>query len=378
MTKFIIKVTIFLLVISLVYALPLAIYFVSKDYMSTREVVDSQLRHPESLVGFSYFGERNVEYKKILLEKKQPEVIALGSSRTFQLRQEFFLKPEQFVNAAVPRPAIGNFINFKNLLDSTSNNTKEKVVIVLLDKRYFTERYDTSTDANGDSFILKFSHLIGKPLRLLYLDYFSGKYAFGDLVLQSKHTNNIGLWALVRDSGFRVDGSVKEGYETKIPNRLAVLQGDINSRVAEIKNYSPILLQKEQNNIIKNTKDLDEFLLYCKNHTIKVVGFIPPDPIEVSHEIKLEKNSYSKEQVQLVNTISKIFHNRGYSVYDLSDIALYGGRDEEFIDLIHGGDLLYAKMLLYLANHDKTVMSVVNREALRTMIQSSKGDFLDF
>lgn len=379
MKLFILKILIYSFVtVGLLYLFPITIYFLSKDYISIKEATELQLQHKDILVSFSYFGGKNLEQKMILLEKVSPSTIAFGTSRTFQIRKEFFNKPDEFVNASVPRPSIGNLVNFKSMLEKLPNDGKKRTVIMLLDKRFFTESYDSSSDRNGDSFFLKFSHLIGKPLRLMYLDYFTHKYSIADLVEQSHTSRNIGLWSLVRDSGFRLDGSMKEGYEIKIPNRKEILQNDISGRVHDIKNYSQELLQKEEAIIPKNLDGLKEILEDCKNRNIVVIGFIPPDPILVSKEIDSNDTAYAKVQTKLVRDISSIFVTYKYPFYDLSDITEYNGKDAEFIDLTHGGDLLYAKVILYLAEHDSNVRNVVNLKGLQDMIKNTKGDFLNF
>lgn len=378
MKIFIKKTLLYSILLLSIYLFPLSIYILSRDYVSLDKVVNLQYSKPNVLFSFSYFGESYVAYKTLLLQKVKPDVIAFGSSRTFQIRKEFFNKPETFVNASVPRPSIGNLINLKNLIDELPNDGKKRELVLLLDKRYFTERYDTSSDIKNRFVVNRFSHLIGKPLRLVYLDYFSGKYSLTDFVSQSQNSDNIGLWSLVRDSGVRADGSVKEGYEETVSNRKDVLKGDISARVEEIKNYNPTLLLQEEKNIPKNLEDLKSILDLCKQRNIDVVAFIPPDPVEVAKEIKSNTSPYAQSQTKLASSISDIFSEYNFSFFDLSDITQYGGSDDEFIDLIHGGDLLYAKAILYMAQNNSNLKSYVNVSGLQEIIKNTKGDFLNF
>lgn len=378
MKSFIKKVCIYsVVIVGILYAFPLAIYVISKDYISIKKAVEIQIKNPEALIGFSYFGGRTVAHKKLLIEHTEPDILVFGSSRTFQISKDFFKENKSFVNAAVPRPSIGNLVNAQELIALIPNDGKKRVLLLLLDKRFFTERYDTSSDKNGDSFILKFIHLVGKPLRLVYLDYVAHKYSFLDLIEQSRTTNNIGLWALVKDSGHRLDGSFREGYEMSIPNRKDILKNDISGRVFEIQHYDETLLKQEQENIPKNIEGLETILKLSKAKNIDVIAFIPPDPILVAHEISNGTTTYSQVQNILADDIKAVLSKYSYRFFNLSDITLYNGRDEEFLDLIHGGDLLYAKVILYLAEHDAEFKKYVDVLKLRTMIQNAKGDFLN-
>ena len=116
-------------------------------------------------------------------------------------------------------------------------------------------------------------------------------------------------------------------------------------------------------------------LKFCKKN-ITVVAFIPPDPVEVAQEVHKNVSPYAQSQNKLVKNIAEIFSENKSTFLDLSDISLYGGKDEEFIDLIHGGDLVYAKMLLYLTERDGTLRKYVDVSALERMVRTTQGDFI--
>lgn len=366
------------MVLGILYAFPLSIYYVSKDYMPLVHMVETQRRHPESLIGFSYFGGQTVKHKSLLLASTTPDIFVFGSSRTFQITKPMFKEQYAFVNIAVPRPSIGNFINVQDLLKQIPDDDKPRTLLLLLDKRFFTERYNESSDKNGDSFLLKFMHLVGKPLRLVYLDYAAHKYSFTDLVYKSRTTYNIGLWSLIKDSGYRIDGSFREGYEMSNPERKNKLAGDIASRVYEIDHYNQVLLRQEQENIVKNLEDLDTVLHLCQDRGITVVAFIAPDPVAVSHTIAYSTSTYAQTQRELERDIASMVTTHGFTFFNLSDITLYGGKDSEFLDLIHGGDLVYAKAVLYMASRNAPFRKYVDVYNLQKIIKETQGDFIGF
>ena len=378
MKTFLIKAFLSAIPLLVVYLFPLAVYFLSRDYASVNTMIKTQSEKPNTLVGFSYFGEANVVYKELLVEKVTPDVIALGSSRTFHTRKEFFRDSEKFVNAAVTRNSLGNLINMENFIRKLPDDGKQRLVTILLDRRFFTERYESGSDRNSGSFVLKFLHLSGKPLRLLYLDYFKNAFSFRTLIKESKTSSNIGLWALVKDSGYRQDGSYREGHQMNIPNRKEVLKSDVETRVRDIRNYDQLVWKKEEAAIVDNLKELGAILALCKEKGIIVVGYIPPDPEGVSEAFAKNDSSYAQAQNALKKDIASVFSEHGSIFFDLSDISLFGGKNDEFIDMIHGGDLLYARVYLYMAHHNKTLARYINAEGLERMIREAKSDFLDF
>jgi hypothetical protein len=76
----------------------------------------------------------------------------------------------------------------------------------------------------------------------------------------------------------------------------------------------------------------------------------------------------------------ELFTRHGFKAYDLSDINLYGASNFEFFDALHGTDLLFARVGLYLAvnKKDPTLAPLLDTKALREMIKKSKGGFLSF
>lgn len=376
MKIFIKKVIIYIVPVFLIYLFPLVLYVVSKEYFSLERVVELQHKIPGTIYGFSYYGEPHVPYKMLLIKDKIPDVFVLGTSRSFQIRKEFFVQPENYVNAAVPRP-FSDLSTLSRFTEVLPQDGKQRTLFLLLDKRYFTEEYEEKFSTKEDTFVAQFKKLVGKPLRLVYLDYFSRRYTLHDLVDASLHTDDrIGLWALIANTGYRIDGTHQEEYATQRSDRKKLLYGEIESRLYQIAHYDPVLLQKEESLILKNIKALDDFLLLCKERNITVVGFIPPDPIEVSSVINKGDTLYSQSQIKLTSTIASVFLSNRQRFFNLSSIQDFGGSDDEFIDLIHGGDLLYARAFLFMALQDPSLKQFVNAKVLQGMIKNTHDDFL--
>ena len=87
---------------------------------------------------------------------------------------------------------------------------------------------------------------------------------------------------------------------------------------------------------------------------------------------------YGKETLLIDSDIQVIFIAYGFHLYNLSDIAVYQGREDEFRDTVHMTDVMAAKMTLYLGLHDPTIGSVVDVTKLRDSIKHQKNGFLNF
>jgi hypothetical protein len=77
-------------------------------------------------------------------------------------------------------------------------------------------------------------------------------------------------------------------------------------------------------------------------------------------------------------TLHLWLQHTGLHFFNLSDITLYGGKDSEFLDLIHGGDLVYAKAVLYMASRNAPFRKYVDVYNLQKIIKETQGDFIGF
>ena len=57
---------------------------------------------------------------------------------------------------------------------------------------------------------------------------------------------------------------------------------------------------------------------------------------------------------------------------------LFDGKNTEFVDAVHGTDLMYLKMFMYMAERSKSIRNYVDIDKLNFFLKESTGDFLSF
>jgi hypothetical protein len=375
MLKKILLIFLFAVPFVLALALPLFVLLASRELAHVGDVVVLQKSRPGTLISFAYNGESDIPYKRALIKERKPNVVVVGNSRVMQIRQEFFVNPAGFANAAVPRGQLGNFQNTHYLVDPLPNGGNGTILFVGLDQVEFYERYPQENNYQEGSTLERLLRLPGINIRRIYLDYLAHKFSVSGLLKKSQASSNVGFAAVYSDNGYRADGSYLGSYDTA--NRLDVVAGTINDRMAEIARLESAL-SDYTDNIRNNFSDLDDFLQVCRKRNITVVGFIPPDLTAINKEMSQNDTPYKKMYNKITEDLAGEFKKNGFIFFDLSDIKQFGGKDSEFIADGHGTDLLDAKAFVYMADQNDLLKKVINKDLLIQAITRAKGDFLPF
>lgn len=378
MKKFIIKTAIFLIPIVLLYIFPLVVIFLSKEYYTVQDVVDIQNKNKNVLYRNTYNTGSFIPYKKLLFETNDPDIFMLGSSRALQTKKEFFnSNAGKYINAGLAGKTMSDI---KYFIKDVVTHTKPRTLLLVIDREMLLMNPEDS-NAHFDDYSSLFGFHFHLPLanaRGIYIDYFlRHKYSFTDLFHSFSNNDTLGMTAFADKNGFRSDGSYRNYIESK--------DGGLATRVIDEANLlaNNMLLEKDtfsstdDRNIEANMKAIQEILLLCKEKNITVIGFIPPYMTPINKAMLDPHSLKSEKYIFIANNLKSIFKINDSSFYDLSDISLYDGRDSEFLDTIHGTDLIYAKLGLYLAQQNKILGKYFNIQALKDMIKNSQGNFLE-
>jgi hypothetical protein len=363
MKQFIIKTILFSLPLLLVVIFPAAVLLVGKEDMSMQKVAELQIADPGTLFGFAYNELSFIPYKELLVQQRKPQVIALGTSRTMQFREAFFNASSTFVNAGGAGKSLGDI---KLFIDGLPKDSTTSLLIIGLDQEMLFSSpylYESRVEERGPLFFIR---LFGTHVRRIYLDYLTHKYSLSELTTASQETKNIGLSALIYGNGFRYDGSYEYGEQKKEVRRLERVASQIDAQVEKLKESTEGVVGTIP---VDNLEMLEEIAQMAKEKKLQLVVFLPPYPTKINNVI---------ENKFLYTSISLILKKYDAALFDFSSIASFGGKDSEFVDAIHGTDLMYAKMSLYMANHFPVLAHYFDLGALRKMIQQASGDFLSF
>ena len=226
------------------------VIFYGREFYSIKEVVATQKEFSQTIFGFSYVSTLFFPYKNLLFREQNGNVIALGTSRVMEIRKEFFIKPNSFVNAG---GAVRSLNDAEKFVNDLPNNSNLKVIFFGLDQEMLYEDLNKNSDKKELLFPKRMIDTFSFMSRRMYLDYFSHKFNLNTLINNSKENHNIGISALINGDGFRYDGSYRY-FEAQTNKNLIE---DVNKRIQE--KVGVIKKENNQNYNSKNKKPTEEF-----------------------------------------------------------------------------------------------------------------------
>jgi len=306
-------------------------------------------------------------YKIELVRSVKPTLIALGSSRVLELREEFFEVP--FVNCG---GAMNNLEEGRLFLTELFRYHRPEIIILGLDFWWFSDQFthrktfdyhrNTGTDLTFGKLIKPYEFLISSKIELR--DYIS-ILLFKNDRNHITNFNNLGLIAIKRSDGFRKDGSyLYANAITGFAPKGQRITG-FNDRLDSKRRFE-FGADISQNRIAI----LNEILKLCMNYNVKPILIIPPVTTFVYQRIlsRPEKYGYVFKFQEYVKSLP--FEN-----YDYHDIRKAASCNCECIDGFHIGDVAYQKILLDILkqNHDSVIAAFVNNNLLERTVRQNEG-----
>lgn len=319
------------------------------------------------VIGYAY-NENNYRYLKWghLNHFPQYAVIALGSSRVLQFRD--FMFRAKFYNAGYTVTSINDF---KPFLESLPSSKLPQTLIISLDQWMFNENWDELASFKRKDFWRKSysSTPSFSTLKNVYSDILHGKYLFPTRQ-DSAHISWIGLNAVINKKGFRNDGSISYGSEILGPDFKPVFNPDkvfqdTFIRIERGVNRFEFGQTPNRNAYYR----LNHLLKFCKEKQINVIAFLPPFPPAVYDRLQNSSNHFY--MFSIFSNIKNLFQQFGYKVYDFSSANALGSHNEEFVDGFHGGEVVYARVLLEMSKSDSTITNIVDVSSLTTLIYAN-------
>ena len=175
---------------------------------------------------------------------------------------------------------------------------------------------------------------------------------------------NYGFNGRIRNTGFRWDGS----YDYGNVYRELELQNDSRFQdTFERINDGRSRFEWGEHADQETEEYLEEFLQYCKDNGIEVVGFAPPFAPCV-YERMTESGNYGYLS-EIEPVCSELFDRYGYTYLDYTDSAVLGADDTYFVDGFHGSEVLYALMLKDMADKGSCLENYVDQEKLSELLE---------
>ena len=352
----------------LALAFPVFVFWTAGEFTAPDDVILAQRSTQSVLYGAAY-TDCSVYYKLASVLARHPQVIALGSSRIMQFRSGFFEHPESFFNVG---GAANKTKQFSYFLDKIPAGQEPKVVIVGLDQFIFSHGWDdlvyneppekyARCENPSNSFFAQW--------KTVYRDFFQHKFSLADLAPTGDTAlKRIGLNALVKDNGFRNDGSYH--YGKIIKERLGSKEPTFIDDFDKIKNQDKLYVVDSEVNAIA-VASVEDFLKKSKTRGVHVVGFLPPYAPSVYVRLKADKESFSYV-FKLEPKLQPLFEKYGFHLFDFSDASLMGATDEEMIDGIHGSEKTYLRILIEMAKTDSILNSYVSSVDLKEQLKEAR------
>ncbi len=369
-SKLFVKSFLLWLPVAVLVLLPLLLLYKSGELLSLDAVIERQQKD-HSLVGLAY-SEPNPQYKFLTTVKLRPQILALGSSRVMQFRDYFFTEP--FYNAG---GAVAKIVNFEAFLRGIPDEQKPKVVIVGLDQYSFNANWDNMRTPPAN-FVASKSFLTPHSFADTYPNHHQNMLydALSDIVkgkvnlktIFSYKGSAIGLQAIVNGDGYLPDGSYLYTKEIKnpSPSRFENIVERINAGTAKFEYGEEV----NQNALVA----LKSLLRYTKEKDVYVVAFLPPYA-QVALEKMEESGKYGYIE-KLPKELFPIFQSYNYPFFDFTNISSVGSSDKEAIDGFHGSDVTYLRILINMAEREKTLSQYVDQKSLKELLKNRESDFI--
>lgn len=320
-------------------------FFVSQAYENTsyEKIVDIQGK--ERAIYGTALNPNDLNYKLALLKKRRPEIIAWGSSRTMQLREEEFRA--SFANCGGVFSTINEGTVF---LKSMLSVHKPKFILWGLDYWWFNKKWEADERRRFIDETAITQEKLTRPFqwfledKLTPRDYFS--VLFGDR--KNPHTNypNLGVHAIKTSDGYRPDGSYME-----------------TSTILGLKDNRMKNMQKELFTIVDETDDraklgygdfVDEdrwaqfvsLVREVRKNNIQFLIFLPPVAPDFMHAIKDQKKQ------DFVEKLAERLRGLNEEFYDFTDSRQYHIDEREFSDGWHVGEVGYLRLLREISHRN--------------------------
>lgn len=348
------------LLASALFALPLLLFARNTwELASTDEIVTQQRTHG-GLYGTAIHG-NTYAYKLSIYKALLPDVVILGTSRMMQIRHGAFRA--SMLNAAGTADTAQQMEAFAN--DMLAIHTPRAIIIGIDFWNYNPLRpEDASTAPPSGSNTLSWKQLF-KIVELIAVKRIPPDVALEYAFSTRKSTDMLGIAAICDNTGFAADGS-RHGMSgiVKMKSFPDFKFSDTLSRVTDgNRRFEPADTIDEN-----RWERLQNLINTFTARGIHVAILLPPLASPVL-EAMTTRGDYG-----ILPALHDKIQTLGVPAFDFTSASVAGGTDCEFLDGFHGGDVLYARMLLSIAKQSPDrVATLFDVNALERIIATEHG-----
>jgi hypothetical protein len=344
---------------TLLYLLPIALFllpaYIALKVSGELDDFSHEDIKQDQILGLAY-SDQAKDYKLHQILERKPEVLALGTSRIMQVREFFFKKGTRFFNGG---GVITSARDLACLADEfRQTGYRPQLILASIDQNFFNAnwndvRYPCQYHRSRHATQLFFTN----SLKNFYADLYRRKISLGKVFTAS---GRIGMNAIMKDNGFRYDGSYRYGNTAE-----KVFRGDTVSFVAVEKRIKKGINDfawcREVNQDAINS--LLQFVTYCEQNDIALVMFFPPFPNQIYQQM-VTSGKYD----YLLKLDSAMEHHR-LRVHNFSSLERLDATDREAIDGFHGSEVAYLRLIRALCERGE--------HTLEKYVDKSRFELLD-
>ena len=365
MKRFIRNVLLFLLPVIIALVMVIPVYFTAKatgEFDSTEAHIAMQKENRKALLGMGY-NEQTMYYKMLNANERKTKVLALGTSRVMQFGEETFC--ESFYNCGgTVRGHFGSYTNFLQNLTYTP-----EVLIIGLDSWFFNSEWYTEHSDQGELYkIVPIERSLAGLMESIVKDRLANRWT-PDLL--NTYPDNIGFNGRVKDEGYQYDGSYYYGFAYRFPEKRADF--GFAESFSKIQN-SGVRFEWGDHIDMDAVESLEHVLSYCSENGIMVVAFLPPFASAVYQAI-IESHHYGYLE-EIMPACEPLFEKYGFEIYDYMDGAKLNVTDECFLDGSHGSDIVYAQILIDMANRGSVIAEYLDKENTEYLLETAYSNLV--
>jgi len=351
----------------IVAALCAWLLYQSDEFATARDIA-TYLQSHDAIYGTGVHDVRRQIHFEIL-RARNPEIIALGSSRALDFRQEFFTK--RFASAGQALTTLEQGMAF---IEAMQDMPPPDVIIFTVDFWWFLQEGGGSAILSLDGEPRMTVEKLFRPVELLW----EGEVTLGELAplllptwLQQKPPGpeRLGLLAKLRGIGIRPDGSLLDGSRLAAEDiarhqKFAEAFADPQRFILETPRYQP----GQTINPARVALFADMVRRLQERGSYVIVVLLPIAP-PIYNAFDLTGGHY------FLVELSHQFLALGNESYDLLDPGTIGATSCEFADIHHAGDTAYMRLLRYIVvtNPQSRLHDYVELETLNDAIAANQG-----
>lgn len=332
----------------------------SGEAMPVEYVVDAQQTDG------AVYGSRNVyqlaDYKLAGYNRRQPDILVLGSSHMGQIRENFFaLAPHAFYNGSMPALELYGLIDFYDRMQ-----TKPSVLIVGIDLIWFNADYDGYRRAvvvpDFRSDYERMRAAMDVTIRRLV----NGETSLTQLLERRDPVYgrlSLGFRAIEVGWGYRPDGSMQLGLTAaSMDLQRQLVQRDVAEYMFAGERYMPGSNLKDS-----AFEELDGWLQTLQDDGVTVVAVTTPYHFLIYRGMQ-ESGAFGYASKAIVR-LQALFSALGILYHNFGDMSLWGAQENEWFDGFHMAESSSLRMMQVLYDSDPDVFDAyVDRNYVRHVL----------